>query len=276
MKYSFKTTQKIKLSEAIRSNVPGLKKGRDKSLVSAREAKVNGNRVSGDIDLNSGDIVDVFVPEAYVGVIEIKIIYSDNYIVIVDKPVHTDTQTDLPKLLAPKFGNTYPAHRLDTNTTGIVVLARTLRAHTALTSGFKSRRVTKAYVATVRGKMQTERGLLKHYLVKDEQSGTVKVFDEKVGESMDAVTAYVVLSADGDTSRLLLYPHTGRTHQLRAQLAFVGKPIIGDGKYGDFEANKKHGASMQKLRAVSIKFEGLKEPLEYLNEKTFSTEEDYE
>ena len=272
MKYSIKISQPTRLSDAIRVNVLGLKKGREKSLIQMREAKVNGSRVNSDMQLASGDIVDVFVPEVYVETHDVKIVYEDKNIVIADKPVHVDTQEDLPKLLAGRFGRLTPAHRLDTNTTGVIVLARNQNALAALESGFKSRRISKSYVATVRGKMQSDSGVLKHYFVKDSANGKVKVFDEKAENSVDAVTAYIVLISDDETSKLLLHPHTGRTHQLRAQLAHIGKPIIGDGKYGDFEANKKYNAAMQKLRAVSIKFEGLKEPLEYLNGKTFTVD----
>ena len=83
------------------------------------------------------------------------------------------------------------------------------------------------------------------------------------------MTDYEVTGGGDGLSYVALYPHTGRTHQLRVQLAHVGCPILGDGKYGDFAENRKRGESMQRLRATGIKFLSVPAPLEYLAGREF-------
>lgn len=265
MKHTFKTTNGALLSEVLADEYPWLSRNKIKRLVSDKNIKVNGKRVSGDGKLTAGDEIEAYVPDFPV----VSVIYSDENIVVADKPNHVDSVTALPKLLFAEYGEIYPVHRLDTNTTGIVVLARGVKTKAELEKAFREHTVRKKYIATVVGKPKKSKGTLRGWLVKDSANGRVKVSDVPVKGGVEAVTDYEVTdSADGLTT-LALMPLTGRTHQLRAQLAHIGCPILGDGKYGDFATNRKHGAKEQQLRAVSIKFLSLGGIINYLSGREF-------
>lgn len=257
------------LSDALKAELPLIRRGRLKSLIAAREVKVNGKRVDADVTLAAGDVLDAFVPDAYLDNTAVDIIYSDENIVIADKPPKTDSQTALPALLAARFGTLFPAHRLDTNTTGLIILARSRAALDSLTAAFKNRTIEKTYTASVCGQFKQKAGMIKCYLLKNAESGIVTAYDKPVPGGVEAITGYEVISCSGGVSEIRLSPKTGRTHQLRVQLAHAGHPILGDGKYGDFEMNRKHGAATQQLRAESLRLSRLAPPLDYLNGKNF-------
>lgn len=255
------------LLNLLTENFSVLGKTKIKSLISDKNVKVNGVRTRDDLPLKPNDIVDVFVPESIMPDITVKVVYQDDNIVVVDKPPKVDSVTALPKLLKNEYGELFPAHRLDTNTTGLVILAKNAVALDALTQAFRQKQISKEYRATVVGKMPNDSGRLIGWLSKDETKGLVCVYDAKVNNGKEAVTDYKVISYDGELTELALFPKTGRTHQLRVQLAHIGRPILGDGKYGDFNANKRYNKSIQQLRAVRIKFDSMTGCLKYLNDK---------
>lgn len=265
----------MRLSELIVRNVAGLTKGVVTRIITDKNVKVDGKRVTKDVTPERGQTVDVFIPSALMPD-DIPVIYSDENIVIVDKPKHTESEFAVPKALENRFGKVYPVHRLDINTTGIVVYARNEMARFELEKAFKSHQVRKKYVATAIGKMPSDSGKLKCYLLKDDGRGVVKATDEKVEGSLEAVTEYEVLDYNGELSTVALYPITGRTHQLRVQLAHIGCPILGDSKYGDYAVNKRYNAKEQQLRAVAIRFIRLGGVTRYLSGKEFETENNNE
>lgn len=244
-------------------------KNRLRCLIKDRQVRVNGNKVSDNIMLKPGDTVEAFIPEGFFSQPEIRVIYEDENIIVADKPAKTDSVRTLPRLLYKTYGEVYPAHRLDTNTTGVIMLARSETFKKALFDAFKHNLVKKTYRATVVGKMKPERGTLKGYLVKEGNKGIVNVYDEPVPGALSAVTDYEVVGENNGNSEVLLFPKTGRTHQLRVQLAHAGHPILGDGKYGDFEENRKNGARFQMLRAECLTLEGVKGILSKYSGMTF-------
>ncbi len=270
MKQSFKTTKSARLSENLLSEFPWLSRSKIKRLISDRYIKVNGVRVGTDTETKAGDEIEAYLPEFPA----VPVIYSDENIVIADKPAHIDSELALPKLLTPTYGALYPVHRLDTNTTGIIVLARGTKSKIELEKAFKTHSIRKKYIAAVVGAPPKDKGTLRNRLIKDSEKGIVRVTEAPAGE--EAIADYEVLRKGDGISVLALYPQTGRTHQLRAQLAHIKCPILGDGKYGDFAENKKRGIREQQLRAVSITFERIGGILKYLCGREFTVSKNKE
>lgn len=269
MKYELIVPRDMYLSDLLAERLSFLGRRVLAELISGRQVKVNGVRTGADIALTEGDRVEAYTSAKAPG---ITVIYADEAVVIADKPAHTDTMS-LPAALASRYGELYPVHRLDVNTTGIVALARSKEVKAELEREFKERTVKKKYIATVVGVPRPPRGIMRHWLVKDPENGRVKAYAAPVRGGMESEAAYETIDSDGELSRLMLYPHTGRTHQLRVQLAAMGTPVLGDGKYGDYAANKKYKANEQRLRAVSLTFTAAKGVVSSLRGREFRTEE---
>lgn len=272
MKTTIDVTQTARVSDVLGREFPWLGKGKIKRLIDGKNISVGGKRTAEDVVVPAGERCEVFLPEAFAPP-EIPVVYADDNVVIADKPVKIDSVAALPACLRGTYGTLYPVHRLDTNTTGLVVLARGRKTETELVRAFRDRAVRKKYVATVVGTPKPAKGRLVGYLVKDASRGLVTVSDKPVRGGSEAVTEYEVLRSYDGLSDVALYPLTGRTHQLRAQLAHIGCPVLGDGKYGDFEENKKRGVALQRLRAVSVKFLSLSGIVDYLSGREFEVRE---
>lgn len=272
MKYDLTAPTKIYLSDLLLEKLSFLGNRRINALISDRQVKINGVRAGSDCLLSEGDAVEVYTS---VKAPSVSIIYSDDNAVIADKPAHMDTMS-LPAVLAEKYGVLYPVHRLDVNTTGIVALARNAEAKAEFEREFRAHTVRKKYIATVVGVPAKPCGVMKHWLVKDGAHGLVKAYSKPVRGGLESVAAYELLSCDGELSKIALYPSTGRTHQLRVQLAATGIPILGDSKYGNFAANKKYGVNEQCLRAVSLTFTAAAGVLKPLCGKEFSVTDEKE
>lgn len=266
MKYDLTAGTDMYLSDLLLEKLSFLGSRKINALITDRQVKINGVRTGSDCLLAEGDAVEVYTNAKAPSV---NVIYSDENVVIADKPAHTDTMS-LPALLAEEYGELYPVHRLDVNTTGIVALARNAVAKAEFEREFRAHTVRKKYIATVVGAPSRPCGIMKHWLVKDGERGLVKAYNKPVRGGLESVAAYELLSRDGELSKIALYPSTGRTHQLRVQLAATGIPILGDSKYGNFAANKKYGVNEQRLRAVSLTFTAAAGVLKSLCGKEFS------
>lgn len=179
---------------------------------------------------------------------EIPVLFEDNHILIVVKPVNMPTQEDESKdldLLTAlkedlkerhrKPGNVYLGlvHRLDRPVGGAMAFAKTSKAASRLSEAVRTRTFGKRYLAVVHGQPEKAAALLTHYLLKDSRTNTVKaVAKGSHPEAKEAVLEYEVLGTADGFSLILIELHTGRSHQIRVQMAAIGCPLYGDQKYG--------------------------------------------
>lgn len=242
-------------------------------LLRNKEVKVNGKRVSRDVMLTVGDKVEIYYTpdrqEKY------TCVYRDDNVAVIDKKSGYPSESVF-EAVKKEFGSAFFIHRLDRNTSGLMIFALNESSAQELVTGFKEKRFDKYYIAKVKGIPKEKNATLTAFLFKDEKNATVTVTDNKGLGSVQVKIDYERVSCDGDTATLKVKLYNGKTHQIRAQLAHAGYPVLGDGKYGDGDFNKAKGAKSQMLKAVSLTlWFSEQSPLYYLNGKTFSLEESF-
>ena len=224
-------------------------------LIRNKDVKVNGKRVSKDLDLDSGSIVEVYINEK-----PIEIIFENNDIVVVFKPRNIETISeggleDLKTKLANQLNcDLYAVHRLDRNTEGLVAFAKNLNAKDSLDRAIKNRKLEKFYLAKVIGVPEKNEDKLLAYLKKDEKKSVVYISDSYLNGYEEIKTNFKKLWSEENFSVLEVELVTGKTHQIRAHLSHIGFPILGDEKYGDSDINKKHNKKYQCLCAYKLIF----------------------
>jgi len=250
----------------------GIRKGR---------VKVNGKKSDISYKLQLGDRLQLYINDEFfesgnnTEILNIKfsldIKYEDEHILVANKPagllVHEDAGERRHTLInyihaylyqkgeySPEAEQSFaPAlcHRIDRNTAGLVIAAKTAEALRIMNEKIKYREIDKFYLAKIRGKISPSSGELTHYLFKDAKLNRVYVYDSpKVGTSK-AVSRYKLQNFDGSDSLIEVELVSGRTHQIRAQFAHIGHPLVGDGKYGKTINNEQLTANNENEGDIS-------------------------
>ena len=273
---------------------------------SIRTKKIKLNRKRAEISdkLCEGDTIQCFLPDEFFDkkvtkntfenvTPHLDIVYEDDNIMLLNKrpgvSVHEDengsTNTLITHIQAYLFGkgeynpddeqSFAPAlcNRIDRNTGGIVIAAKNAMALRVMNEKIKKREIDKFYLAAVHGTPRPDSATIKGFLKKDEKNNMVKVWekDPKNG-AKEIITKYKVVAKSKDTSLLEVELLTGRTHQIRAHMAFIGHPLVGDGKYGINREDRQKGHKYQALCSYKLRFNfdtSSPTELDYLNKKEF-------
>lgn len=235
-------------------------------LLREREIKVNGRKVSANVLLHPGDEVQYFTTPREEARVFYTVLYRDENILVVDKFDGVNSEA-LFSALQEKYGVSF-IHRLDRNTRGVQVFACSEEAERQLKEAFRFRRAVKIYEAICFNPFSASEASETAYLKKDEKKSLVSIQKAPFEGAEKILTQYKVLRSYGEYSLVEIRLHSGKTHQIRAHMAFLGHPVAGDEKYGDEAKNKKYAVKRQILVAKKLSFK-LSGELAYLSDKEF-------
>lgn len=305
--YITKNDSGQRLNKFLEKAVPLLPGGIMHKYLRLKRIKVNGKRTDAAYRLAEGDAVQLYLNDEYfdapreeeafrrITQPRLRIVYEDDNILLADKApgmvVHTDERGGADTLIAHiqaylyQTGAWNPAdaasfapalcNRIDRNTGGIVIAAKTAEALRILNDRIKERELEKRYLCIVHGRPQPAAGLIENYLRRDEKRKQVTLHRQRVPGAKTARTRYRTLASQDKLSLVECELLTGRTHQIRAHMASIGCPLLGDGKYGTNELNRPYNETGQALYAYSLtfRFEEDAGVLSYLNGRTFTAKE---
>lgn len=274
-----------RVSDCVRALLPELPESVIRRIFADRDVKLDGQRVSRDRSVQAGQTLKVYVPDAYaadqLSAPPLDVVYEDEDVLLVNKKAGISVEADarrgvtLTDLCAEYVKRRDPeailpaaCHRLDNRTCGLCLFAKNERALEILQDVFRERNLEKYYVCLVRGIMKPPSAVCRAWLVKDARRAVVRITDRPEADAKPIETGYETLES-GPVSRLRVHLITGRTHQIRAHLAALGHPVLGDDLYGDRDFNRREKARTLKLCAVSLKLDTAGR-LPQLDGRTFS------
>ena len=295
-----------RLDRFVGKAVPLLPESLLQKYIRLKRIKLNGKSAKRDTRLNGGDVLQLFINDEFfekpreenaylkVGTPRLTIVYEDENILLADKKpgvlCHSAGAWDYNTLIAniqaylaqkgewrPREENAFaPAlcNRIDRNTGGIVIAAKNAEALRILNDKIREREIEKYYLCAVQGRPKPAGGRLENFLFKDASRNQVYIKQKNESGARSAVTEYRTLCSSGALSLVECRLLTGRTHQIRAQMAYAGWPLLGDGKYGSERFNRDFGEKGQALYSYRLVFDfptdaGL---LNYLRGREFRVE----
>ena len=272
-----------------------------------KRIKLNGKRCEISTRLSDGDVLQLYInDEFFIDNTDnqmdflkapevINIVYEDENILLINKKcglvVHEDnnktpdTLINRVKHYLYKNGDFNPANelsfapalcnRIDRNTSGIVICAKNAETLRILNKKIKNRELHKKYLCVTISKPPKESSTLTAFLEKDEATNTVKITDFKTSNNKTIITKYKILKTSENLALLEVDLITGRTHQIRAHLAYIGCPLLGDGKYGINRINHAYNVKTQALCSYRLEFDFTSDSgiLDYLDKQTFEIED---
>ena len=291
-----------RLDRFLSKAVPLLPESLMQKYIRLKRIKLGGKRVERNTRLNAGDVLQLYINDEFfetpkaenayltVSAPKLNIVYEDENILLMDKKpglaVHPHDGAEYGKTLIdhiqaylyakrewrPREENSFtPAlcNRIDRNTGGIVIAAKNAEALRILNQKIKDREIDKLYLCIVHGTPKPPEGRLEGYLFKDAKENRVYITKKMQPGAKTAVTFYRTLQSKNGLSLVECELLTGRTHQIRAQMAAAGWPLLGDGKYGKLD--KRYDRKYQALYSYKLRFAFTTEAgiLEYLNGKSF-------
>ncbi|MCM1330317.1 MAG: RluA family pseudouridine synthase [Ruminococcus sp.] len=291
-----------RLDKFVTKAVPKLPQSMMYKAIRNKRIKICGKRAEISTRLKIGDTVQMYINDEFFEETPerdflsappvLNIVYEDENILLIDKKnglvVHEDNEKSPDTLINrvkrylyekgeydPNRENSFVpslCNRLDRNTGGIVIAAKNAESLRVLNQKIKDRELEKLYLCVTVGVPPKKSDRLIAYLEKNSADNTVKVTDRKTTENKTVITEYTVLKTNGKLALLEIKLDTGRTHQIRAHMAHIGCPLLGDGKYGINRINKEYKVKTQALYSYKLKFAFTTAAgcLEYLNGREFT------
>lgn len=263
----------------------GMTYGKFMSLLKKKNIKINNQKTNKDIIINKGDEVKIYGFETIDKKPKFDIIFEDENLIIINKPKGIQVKKEDVcdnKLCIEDYFDAKCVHRLDRNTSGLLILAKSDKVKEEFKKAFSNHQVEKYYKALCYGTFVKKEDVLKGYLVKDSQTKLSKVVNTNIPNSSPITTEYKVIKDYGGVTLVEIKLITGKTHQIRAHLTSINHSIVGDRKYQNKEfalANKKNEKYIksQCLIAYKLKFNFDKNSfLSYLNEYEFKIDSNFE
>ena len=297
-----------RLDRFLAKAVPLLPASLAQKYIRLKRVKLNGKRAERDTRLTAGDVLQLYINDEFfdtpkeenayltVSAPNLHIVYEDENILLVDKKpgqaVHPYDGSEYGKTLIdhiqaylyakrewrPREENAFtPAlcNRIDRNTGGIVIAAKNAETLRIINEKIRDREIDKRYLCITLGAPKPPEGEISCFLLKDEKKKQVAVYHRPVPGGKTAVTRYRTLERRGELSLLEIELLTGRTHQIRATMADLGCPLLGDGKYGSGAKNRQYGETRQALYSYQLTFDFPTDAgiLNYLKGRSFRVEQ---
>lgn len=295
-----------RLDRFVSKSLPLLPPALLQKYIRIKRIKVNGARAQRDQRLQVGDVLQLYINDEFFDKPceenmfltlfkpSLDIVYEDENIMLLNKRpglvVHADETEKVNTLINhiqaylyqkrewnPRWENAFtPAlcNRIDRNTGGLVIAAKNAETLRIINQKIRDREIDKRYLCITLGVPKPPKGKIECFLLKDEKKKQVAVYHRPVSGAKTALTLYRTLETRGELSLLEVELQTGRTHQIRASFADLGCPLLGDGKYGNGEKNRKYGETRQALYSYKLTFDFSTDAgiLDYLKGKTFEVE----